>query len=479
MVATLCLISCALAPAQPASGSDWLLTPRLSRGQELVYRGTFTEESAGGGIRASRTYRLDSRIFVLDASPDGADLALYTTLRQQAPRDERGAPAVTTEPGSVRLELARVNAQGRVTSGTGTSLLVPLSGPATAECGALVEVPRGRVRPDDAWETGEEGRPPRSWTVAGTESVNGTSCVKVCGVQQSEDWARPRADRSAWRRQDVVWLSPRLGVAYRVERTIEQREPARQEPSQRTVVRYELESTLVYPGQLLEERQREINQARTLAEAAEPLLREPGKFGPPAFEALLARISRHLDGQPPTPYRDAVLQVQRRVQGARRGEVIPAKVEEPAAPITVATVGQPAPDFVVPGLTGKQSVRLHRLLGKPVLMVFYNPASAHAAEILRFAQAVHDTSRAGVTVLGLAVSDDDEGTLKQYEEMKLGFPLLAGKGLRLAYALEATPKFFVLDADGVVRGSYIGWGREIPGATVGELKRLLQPAERR
>jgi len=43
--------------------------------------------------------------------------------------------------------------------------------------------------------------------------------------------------------------------------------------------------------------------------------------------------------------------------------------------------------------------------------------------------------------------------------------------LRLSYAVDATPKFVVLDADGVVRGSYTGWGPETPRGVVEELKR--------
>jgi hypothetical protein len=42
-------------------------------------------------------------------------------------------------------------------------------------------------------ETLEEGQPIRSWSVAGTELINATSCVKLVGVQQSDDWDRPRA----------------------------------------------------------------------------------------------------------------------------------------------------------------------------------------------------------------------------------------------------------------------------------------------
>ena len=66
-------------------------------------------------------------------------------------------------------------------------------------------------------------RPLRTWQVAGTELLAGTTCVKLTGAQQSEHWASPRADDVAWRRKDTVWLAPRLGIAQKIERVIERR----------------------------------------------------------------------------------------------------------------------------------------------------------------------------------------------------------------------------------------------------------------
>jgi peroxiredoxin len=378
----------------------------------------------------------------------------------------------------VRLEVARIDPQGKVSFPSGATPAVPLEGPPTLEWGAFVESPRARVRQDQSWEVAEEGRPPRTWQVVGAESVNGVPCVKLTGLQQSEDWDRPRADRTAWRRRDTVWLAPRVGLAYRVERAIEQREPLRQDPGQRSVIRYELESTPVFPGQLFDERRREVQRAREFTESAEPLLREPGKYGP-QLEALSAKVLKYLDQSPPTPYREAVLQVRRRVEAARRGELPPVEDREPAASPPVAAVGKAAPDFVVTDLTRREeSARLRRYLGRPVLMVFYSPASATVEEVLRFAQGLNDAGRSGATVLALAVSDDAERVLKQRAALKLTFPILSGSALRQTYAVEATPKLLLLDAEGIVRGSYEGWGRETPGAVTEELKHWLTLEER-
>src|SRR5262249_8181492 len=147
---------------------------------------------------------------------------------ERAMRPEPGAKEL--KPASVRLELVKLDAQGRLREGKGATLLVSLGGTPTVEVGCFVEVPGTRLAKNSQWEINEDSRPPLSWQVAGIESINGVTCVKLVGQQQSLDWDRPRGDQTAWRRRDVVWMSPQLGVAQKVERTIEQRDPLRRDP---------------------------------------------------------------------------------------------------------------------------------------------------------------------------------------------------------------------------------------------------------
>jgi peroxiredoxin len=139
----------------------------------------------------------------------------------------------------------------------------------------------------------------------------------------------------------------------------------------------------------------------------------------------------------------------------------------------VAALGQPAPDFVAPDFTGRESARLRRFQGRPVLMIFYSPASPTTDELLQFAQIVHDRFHDQVAVVGLAMSDDAERVRRQHADLKLSFPILNGKGLRISYAVEATPRIMVLDDAGVVRGIYVGWGRETPEEVMAEVRRWL------
>lgn len=480
MRATLFFFGCLLAAGQttdratppPAPrGPEWAVLTRLNRGQELVYRGTFTEEAGGGRVQFSRAARFESRVFVLDAQARGAEVVFLTVFKPREPRT--GPPAAAGEaPLSVRLEKATVDLQGKVTPEPGVGAAVPLDGLPSWETGAFLEVPKGRLAHDQSWEVAEEGRPARVWRVAGTETVGGASCVKLVGVQQTDDWKRPRADRPAWRRQDTVWLAPRVGFAYRVERVIEKREAARQEPVQKSVLRYELDSTLQYPGQLYEDRRKEITQARAFQEAATPLLPAPAKFTA-QLTALGGRISQHVESQPATPYREAVLLVQRRVEAAKRGETPPAPPSDGAPAPVAAGVGDPAPDFAAPDLIDGGSVRLRRFAGRPTLLVFYHPASPTAPDLLRFAQKVGDAHAKSAWVVGLSVSEDAAAVRKQRDDLRLTFPVLDGSGLRRSFTVETTPKIVVLDAEGIVRGAYLGWGSETAREVTEELRHWL------
>src|SRR5262249_9480185 len=156
--------------AQPPDRSEWLLAPQLGRAQEFVYRGSYEEKAAGADLEFERKYTLRAVAFVLDASPRGAEAAFLTVLR---PRNGRGTRLEDAAPRAARLEILKVDPQGRV--GGEAGLAVPLEGPPTVETGALVEVPRQAVGAGKSWNVEEAGRPPRKWTVAGTESVAGTT----------------------------------------------------------------------------------------------------------------------------------------------------------------------------------------------------------------------------------------------------------------------------------------------------------------
>jgi peroxiredoxin len=216
-----------------------------------------------------------------------------------------------------------------------------------------------------------------------------------------------------------------------------------------------------------------VVQARAFAEAAVPLLPTPQKYGP-QLAALLNKINHHLENQAATPYREAVLQVKRRVEAAQRGETPAALAADPAPEIpSVATVGKPAPDWVVSQYTAPGSARLRDWQGRPVVMVFYSPTSPVGEELLTYAQRLSDAHKGRVAVLLLTVLDKADVVLKQREALKLSLPVLSGSGLRISYEVTETPRLVVIDGHGIVRATLLGWGSETPAEIGEELKHWL------
>jgi hypothetical protein len=318
-------------------------------------------------------------------------------------------------------------------------------------------------------------RPSVTWRIAGTEVVSSTSCVKLVGEQQSPDWTAGRADSTAWWRRDTVWVAPQFGIAYRVERTIRRRDPARSQPTYESVTRYELDGRTTWPGKLFEDRRSEVLQARRFSEEAVPLLGDPVLYQP-QMDALLRKIAYHLEDHPPTPYRQAVLQVQHRIEAARKGEVVISRTcpEEAAVPATL-TLGCRAPDFVVSDLLGKETVRLNSYRGRPLLLVFYNPGSDTGRKVLRFALELGQRHK-GLAVLGLAMTDDEALVRREHTELHVTFPVGDGRGLHVLFGVTATPRMVLLDGQGVVQGAYTGWGPPTPGEVEGDLAHVLPKA---
>ena len=472
MKSTLLLLSLACALGQ-GDGGEWVLTPQLATGVELSYSGTCTEESLLKDVQYKRIYRFENRIFVLSADVQSHEVAFMTSLSAREPGEQPRYSAV-----SVKLELARINAQGRVKSAG--NLIGPAGTLPFLEVGCFVEAPATRVGKNSVWEVSEEGRPPRSWVVLGTEMCEGLPCAKLLGLQQSEDWDRPRADRMAWRRRDVVWMSSRMGVAVKVERTLERRDPARREPSHRTVTEYTFDGGGIrYADKWFDDRKREVLQAKRFGDDASVVLKQPTQNAA-QIDALLRKVSFHLENSTPTPYRKAVVHLAQRIDSARKGELLLADytVEEPVTPIGPLRVGQKVPDTVLNELMSRKTLRLNSLLGRPILVVYYNPRTKIGVDVLNYAKGVAEKMGDRVAIMAMAVTTEPSFAQQQQSEMKLPFSILDGSALRLAFAVEATPRFIVLDAEGFVRASSTGWAPHVGDELLDEIQRAgARPAD--
>lgn len=447
------------------------LSFRFQQGQELVYRGIFIEEAHSSRVQFQRSYRVECRALSLGAEDSGFEIATLTTLKQRSSPALLPTVSKEPQPSHIRLEILQCNNRGKWLPKAGQGL-VPLEGPPTLECSFIVEIPKSRLAENDTWETSEDGRPVRIWTVNGSEMIQGVKCLKLVGTQQTDDWEKPRADCNAWKRTDTVWFNPQLGLPQRFERVIELKEPAHTQPAQKSTMRCELETSLFYPGQLFEDRKKEITLARNYREGGLPYLEDPGRYSK-QIVALNKRVDSQLELQSQTPYREAIAQTRKMMDQALRGEasdqvLIPVST----AGLKVAQVGSKAPDFVAQDLVKLESVRLNRLQGKPILMVFFNPKSPLTGDLLAFTQGIQTAFGTQVKVLGMSVMEDPALVQKMMEAGNFKFTVLNGSGLRTSYNLEATPKIVLLDSQGTVRLSCLGWGEETQQEIVREVRKV-------
>ncbi len=464
MYSSICLLSFALTLGQPTDRAAWQLTPQLAPGLELVYTGDYLDETLIPNAQHQRRYRLETYLFVIDAGVKDWHVAFMTALSLQDVKQSLDKKAIG--PTSVRLDQAKIDWQGRVRTFDKKLLDNPIQGPATLEIGFFVPAPWTKVGRNYSWEINDPGLPRQHWEVIGPESCGGVTCVKVTGLMQSEDWDHGRADKAAWRRRDTLWLHPQLMVAQRVERIIEERAAARDTPTHRSVVRYELESNVRYPGRLFEDRKAEIFKASKFHEDAQLLLRQP-VLNRTLTDSLIQRVSFHLNNpqaQQETPYRKAILHVKTVLEKAKQGDVPAPQATEDYSTFLVKglDVGQRVPDFAVSSLTNENATQLKSLHGTPVLVFFYNPATQLGRDVLGYARTLWEKQPGKIAVLAMAVTQDADLVKNQHKDLRLPFPIHDGNGMRATFGAVETPRFVLLDGDGVVRLAQTGWGLHTP-----------------
>jgi peroxiredoxin len=147
--------------------------------------------------------------------------------------------------------------------------------------------------------------------------------------------------------------------------------------------------------------------------------------------------------------------------------------EAPAAS-TLLQAGTPAPDFTLPQAPGAR-LRLADLLGRPVILLFY-PADWSPVcgdEVALFNEVLPEFQRHGAELLGISV--DGVWCHRAFAEARhLRFPLLADfepkGGVARSYGVYRAQDglseraLFLVDADGVIRWSYLSPIGVNPGA---------------
>ena len=328
------------APPEPAG-------PRLEKGLEVRWVGTFTEASFRPGVRGIRSYDVDTRLFVLDTGDYGADAILFTRVFLKP--DHKSAES---SAGVVRLDMVQINPRGRMQlmpspadpDNPDAKLqpwpLVELQGLPIHEAGLFFEFPDKPLDAGLRWSRQESGRPDISWKVADLQTFRGYPALKLTAEQKTSGYYSERIRKLEWHRKDTLTVEPKKGFAARLVRVVEKRDIEEEQLSFRSVLTLEQQGRIVYSGRLYEERRDECVNAAAFTAMLDRLLAAGGRNGLKPFQALASRISTYVSDHgayDTIPYREAVLAVRKRAESAAKGNLPPAP-----APDTTAKPTEPA-----------------------------------------------------------------------------------------------------------------------------------------
>jgi len=458
-------IAAVFAGAPP--GEDGSQLPlRLEKGQEFVYRGIYSETVSRPGAKSTRNCDLECLIFILNTAPNATDAA-FLTIQRTPKQTGKDLPPIA------RMELAKVDELGRIKFTRKSSQpRLPPEQPPSLETRAFVELPASGVSGGLSWEAAEDGERPMTWTVAGVDHRSCGDCLRLIGRQQSDSWKRPGT--VGWQREDIVWLKLKGGYAVRIERRWNNRDEDG-EIGHRSVMVMELETynpATLPPSEDLA-RRTEIQHTQRFADEFDALMQSPGNRH--GYDPLLAQIQTHLKNRAPTTYREALLTLRRNVEAARNGERAPDLAVMGNREPSPADAGELAPEMLLADTITGETVRLSRLSGQPVVLIFFKPNSPMVRHVLAYADDAKSAYAGKGHVVALAVSGEAGAIVQLRSQLRVKIPIHDGRNAVRLFAGESTPRIVILDKSGTIHSITPGWGGEYPERFAKELAGLLQP----
>ncbi|SAK84805.1 methylamine dehydrogenase accessory protein MauD [Caballeronia pedi] len=128
---------------------------------------------------------------------------------------------------------------------------------------------------------------------------------------------------------------------------------------------------------------------------------------------------------------------------------------EPLVPASTALSGLPlgsmAPDFELPDLSGALR-RLSEFRGRPVLLIFFNPACRFCTSMVPELAAFASEGQNGKPALLVISTGESEANRQLFQTHGIGFPVLLEKDMEVAaqYQAHGTPVGYLLDETGVL-----------------------------
>jgi peroxiredoxin len=145
-----------------------------------------------------------------------------------------------------------------------------------------------------------------------------------------------------------------------------------------------------------------------------------------------------------------------------------------AAPQTI--IGKEAPDFALKGIDGK-NLRLSEFRGQVVLVNFWARWSGDTRQLMPALDRINTTyQRAGLVVLGISVDEDLRRAREYADAMAVSYPILfdAGSSIGRDYLLQKMPMTILVDRNGIVRYSSVGFRHGDEAAYLDHIRELLR-----
>jgi peroxiredoxin len=139
-------------------------------------------------------------------------------------------------------------------------------------------------------------------------------------------------------------------------------------------------------------------------------------------------------------------------------------------------VGKEAPDFVLKALDGR-NLRMSEFRGQVVLVNFWARWAGDSRQEMPALDRINTTyNRAGLVVLGVSVDEDLARAREFAGAMKVSYPVLfdTGSSIGRDYLLEKMPMTILVDREGVVRYSNVGFKRGDERAYLDHIRELLR-----
>ena len=149
-----------------------------------------------------------------------------------------------------------------------------------------------------------------------------------------------------------------------------------------------------------------------------------------------------------------------------------------AAPLAAAPgiLGQPAPDFVLRGLDGR-NLRLSEFRGQVVLVNFWARSDGDSRQQMPALDRINITyQRAGLVVLGVSVDEDLRRAKEFAAAMSVSYPILFDTGTAIGkdYFLQKMPMTILVDRSGIVRYAAVGFRRGDERVYLDQIRQLLR-----